>query len=420
MRVLGVLLLLIWPFALFAQSQDVPLVTVEADPEVVAVGQPVVVRVTVLVPTWLPSPPVFPSFEIPNVIVRLPSRASGPTSQKIESETWSGVSRAYRMYPMTAGSFGLPSQSIEVTYADPDNQSPIKVSVALPPVSFTAEIPEGAEDLDPLIVAENVTLDQSFEGPEDILNEGDAIIRTVEAKITGSSALFIPPLIETLENPSVQAYPKDGTVRETENRGVLSGSRQDSTTYVAQYGGTLALPDVTLRWFNTKTGKVETLVAEGRSFQIEAPDAPRTPLLSRQQWIALIGLVLIIALILVVFRRYVWGTLVAWRAERKARYLESEKYAARLVGQAMGSRDLSSTRNALAVWSMRLAPVGGIADQELEQSLLALGAAQFSENEAGKPDWTRVGAAFAAARKVRRAAQELRQDSNSLPPLNPF
>ena len=415
-----VLLLCLWPLCVSAQDQTPPIVTVEASPETVSVGQPVIVRVTVLVPTWLLSPPVFPSFEVPNVIARLPARASGPTSQRVNSETWSGVTRAYRMYPMVAGDFSLPAQEIEVTYADPDGSQPVTKTVALPPVRFTSEVPAGAEGLDPLIVAENLTMEQSFEGPKDKLSQGDAVVRTITAKITGSSPLFIPPLMPAVESDAVQVYPKDGRVTESEARGKLSGTRTDSATYVAQYGGQLVLPEVNRQWFNVDTGKVETATAKGRTYQVDAPARPREPLLSRQHWIALIGVVLLACVVLFVIRRYVWGSLVAWRQRRRQRFLESERYAARLVGQAMGSRDLSSTRNALAVWSMQLAPTGGAEDQELEASLLALGASRYSQKGVAKPDWRRLGDAFAAARKARKKAQEASLVDSVLPPMNPF
>ena len=76
MRCLILTIIVLAP-SIFAHAQEQPIVRVEVTPETVSVGESVELKVTVLVPTWLPEPPVFPSFEVPNVQVRLPERAAG-------------------------------------------------------------------------------------------------------------------------------------------------------------------------------------------------------------------------------------------------------------------------------------------------------------------------------------------------------
>ncbi len=78
-------------------------------------GQPLTLRLTVLSPTYLTSPPVWPSFEAPNLLIRLPEGATTPTSERIGGETWSGVSRRYRISPMIPGEFPIPPQEVVVT-----------------------------------------------------------------------------------------------------------------------------------------------------------------------------------------------------------------------------------------------------------------------------------------------------------------
>ena len=113
------LVLLAVPLASKAQEPAKPILRMEFKQTETIPGQPLVLRVTVLVPTWLPEAPVFPSLEVPNVMVRLPERASGPASERVKGETWSGVTRAYRLYPMKAGGFRIPPLPVTVTSADP-------------------------------------------------------------------------------------------------------------------------------------------------------------------------------------------------------------------------------------------------------------------------------------------------------------
>ena len=53
-----------------ALAQD-PLVEVDCEENTTIPGQPLSLRVPVLVPTWLPKPVVFPSLEAPNILVQL-------------------------------------------------------------------------------------------------------------------------------------------------------------------------------------------------------------------------------------------------------------------------------------------------------------------------------------------------------------
>ena len=60
-----------------------PVVRVSVAPEVVRVGEAAELTITVLVPTWFPKPPVYPSFELPNAMTQLPADSSYPTSERV-------------------------------------------------------------------------------------------------------------------------------------------------------------------------------------------------------------------------------------------------------------------------------------------------------------------------------------------------
>lgn len=409
----------LWVSAASAQENDAPIVRAEVSEDSIAVGQPVVLRVTILVPTWMPSPPQFPSFELPNVIVRLPERASGPVSEAINGETWSGVSRAYRMYPMVAGDFAIPGRPLRLTYAHPDTTDPITKELPLPPVAFTATVPKGAEVLDPMIVAEGLELKQVFEGPESTLAEGEAVKRIVTAQIKGTSALFLPPMIDPVENDAVQGYASEPVLKETENRGVLSGQRSETATYVARYGGTLELPEITLSWFNTTSGQVEVTTLEARDFTIEAPDKPREPLFTQRRTILLVAAVVLVSVLIWMVVRFAWPILRASIAARKTRHLASEAHAAQQVRAAIKARDLSRAASARAVWEMRLPLALPAQDQAFTDALLAVGAAQFRD-QADAANWPAVARAFDAARKGRLKVAQHAAKASALPPLNPF
>ena len=72
-------------------ARDQPVLRVAIEETETIPGQPINLRMTVLVPTFMPKPPVWPSFEAPNLLVRIPPRGGGPTSERIGGQTWSGV-----------------------------------------------------------------------------------------------------------------------------------------------------------------------------------------------------------------------------------------------------------------------------------------------------------------------------------------
>ncbi|KPA21555.1 hypothetical protein shim_22620 [Shimia sp. SK013] len=413
-RVLLALLMLGIGGEIRAQEISQPPVIVRAalPEEPPVVGQPIVLRVTVLVPTWLPQPPQFPSMETPNLIVRLPSRASNPVSETIEGETWSGVSRAYRLYPMVPGRFSLTQKSVGVTYADPETRAPISIDVPLGPIVFEATVPPGAEQLDPLIVAQGLTLTQELEGNDGVLGEGDALTRTVTAKITGSSALFLPPLIAPIETDAARAYPKEAAVSESEDRGVLSGMRLETTSYVAQFGGTLELPAISVQWFNTKTNKVETAQLNGATVEIDAPAAPREPVISRRQIVVVATILAILAATLRLSQRYVVPPVTAALQRRRARWFNSEAYASSLVTDAIRAHDLSQVYRALPLWEARCPGQSG---SGLQTALAAVGKGFYGKEPDGTEAWDALSDAFKVDRKSRLA----RSNPNILPPLNP-
>ncbi|MEO0820486.1 MAG: hypothetical protein AAF074_08670 [Pseudomonadota bacterium] len=238
-----------------ALAQD-PAQTPEAEPilraelasDTAVPGQPVVLRLTLLVPTWMPKPPELPSFDLPNLMVRLPSRSTTPVTEKIDGETWAGISRAYHLVPLVPGRIALAPQTVRVTYADPDGPEPRTATLTTPALSLTGTVPEGAEGLDPFVAGERFEITQEIEGEPGTLSPGDALVRRVRASIAGTAPMVIPPLIPPLippfsaeaVPPGLAAYPAEPEIDEKNERGKLSGTRLEAVTYVP--AGTVRSP----------------------------------------------------------------------------------------------------------------------------------------------------------------------------------
>ncbi|MDU9004782.1 hypothetical protein [Sedimentitalea todarodis] len=399
-----------------ASAQE-PQIGFELETDTVVVGQPLVLRIKVLVPTWMPNSPDFPTLEVPSLMVRLPERATNPISERIDGETWSGVQRAYRLYPLAAGEYQLPAGEVAITYADPDTTDPISYSTPLPDIGFEASLPKVAEHLSPPVLAKGFELEQTIDG-ESELAVGDAITRTLSAHIEGTTPVLIPQLAKESDATALRPYPKDPVVTESEDRGTLSGTRIETTTYVAQTDGTIALPEVAIDWFNLETGKIETAsVPEILLTVTGAPPKPPEPA-DIAKWLGLASLALAIG----------WGvfkwllpTIAQWMDAQHDNWRNSEHHAHHAVVAAIAQQDLFAVMVALNNWKA-FAPADASDNlADLNSALAKVGAARFGVGEQqDAPDhWRQVGALYRKARARIRTTRRASSTHSSLPPLNP-
>lgn len=409
---LALLLLLAAP----ATAQE-PLVRMELGETEVIPGQPVSLRLTVLVPTFLPAPPVWPSFEAPNLLVRI--GASGPTSEAIEGATWAGITRRYLITPMLPGPVALPSQQIVVTWADPDTSEPRRTVLAIDPLSVTGVVPEGAEGLDPFIAANALELAQTVEGETLGMVPGDGVIRTVTATIVGTSPMFLSALLPAHTIPGMRAYPDAPVVAETEDRGDLSGTRVERVTLVAEGGGAGAAPEVTIDWFNLTTGRVETTRVEAVALSVSGPPAASDPATRPRDWRAVMVSVVVGALGLVLaaaLLRLALPRLRAWAGRRRDAWRASEAFAYRRLTRMVRARDQASLYRALDTWAARVRGPDPRRDAQVAAALTALGAARYGPTPGNEArGWRALAQALSQVRSAPRSCQSAAR----LPPLNP-
>ncbi|MEM8812978.1 MAG: hypothetical protein AAGF59_10205, partial [Pseudomonadota bacterium] len=341
-------------FTPLAAAREIePIVTTEIEGSKAIPGQVIRLRVTVLVPTWLPRPPVFPSFEVPNVMVRLPERSSGPTSKRVGGETWSGVTRVYQMTPMVTGRFAIPEQVLTITYADPDTRVPVTVSGRTEPIVLEAVPPPGAEDLDPFIAASSLVLEQSIEGDPSELTPGESFERIVSARIEGVSPVFIPPLTRPIDTASLATYATEPVLVEVHERGRLSGSRTERVTFVAEAGGRLDAPQISVRWYNLKSETIEETTVPGFPITIRGPLPAAQSFDWRPLLPSILGTLLVAASTILATVR-LWPRFMSWKEKRLNAYRASETWAYREAAGAIRGRQLGDALNAIHLWLTRL------------------------------------------------------------------
>lgn len=410
MRYLVFLMLIALPSAVASQENlpGQPLITLDVPEQDVIVGQPAIVRLKVLVPTFMPSPPVFPSLEQENLLVRLPERASGPISETVNGETWSGVQRSYRLYPLSAGQIAFDAQDVGVTFADPETNDAVQVKVPLPPITLNAVVPDGARGLDPMIIATGFDLKQEVEGDTE-MQSGGAITRRLTTTISGTTPILIPALIPDTQDPLLRSYPKEPQFTETEDRSILSGQRVDETTYLARAGGQTQLPPITVQWYNLETDQIETIDLAAIELHLAAPKRGRPSVETITKSVALVALVT-----LAIWAALRWGMprIRNWNDARKRIYNASPEFAVEQLRRALRNADLSGAYSSLELWKTRSGDSKHAA--QLEAQLAQIGATRYRSKGTGTTaDWS---AALLALDTLVKTPRDVK---NPLPPLNP-
>ncbi|MDA7963976.1 hypothetical protein [Ruegeria sp.] len=417
MRLVLFILALFLASSVLAQTKA-PLVRVELSAEETVPGQAVDLRITVLVPTWMPKPVVFPSFEAPNLNVRLPERATNPVSESVDGETWSGISRRYRIMPMVPGQFQIPAQELVVTWADPDTNAPREDRAGVDAITVTGILPIGAEGMDPFIGATSLTLTQEVTGGTAPLAPGDSITRVVTATVKGTAPMFIPPLVQTPAIQGISTYPTEPVLTETSDRGVIGGTRVEQVTYLAQSGGEGAANAISVDWFNLESGQVETAMVEGFALTVDAPVARQATDLSLRVliWIG-IGCVAVIGLMWLAWRP-IESRWVRYRADRQARHLASVAFARDSMLEAIRNRDLVACLNALDLWADRAGGYDPRQDTAIKQALARIGEVRYGGSPASLDEVGAWGDLLQATRKLPAKNGKTRVHP-ALPPLNP-
>jgi len=410
---------LVWLIPAPSAAADLPepIVEVDFDTSQTIPGQFLPLRVTVLVPTWMPQPVVFPPLDAPNLRVRLPDRSTSPTSKRIDGEEWSGVSRRYLVSPMVPGWFTLPGGQVDITYADPDNTAvPLKASIKLDPLAIEGVVPEGAENLDPFLAATDLALSQELPEQTTDLKPGDSLRRTVTATITGASPMMVPQLMPPPQIGGFAAYADEPVLEESQDRGVLSGSRKEVITLMVQSNGAGELPPIELSWYNIETGKIETASLDPVRISASGAPAADQNLLARLNTRSLLALLAVagFSILLLVFA---WPRLAEHVRRRRQRFLAGKAHARKDLLTAIGRQDYPATVAALQTWAERPPRLYPAERQTVLDALRPLSSHRYgkSREKTETHAWTSLEKAVSRAGTGRQCAG----GKTGLPVLNP-
>ncbi len=422
-----------------------PILRATLDTSRIVVGQPVTLRIELLVPNYLTAPPAFPDLQLRNAVTRPLGNLN--LSETHEGITYAGIRHEVAIHPQEPGSYAISGQSIGFTYAvEPPRAQ--EATLALPPLAFEATIPEAAQGLDPFIAAARLTLRQAIDRPPGDLKVGDAVTRTVTIEAEGVPAMLLPSA-SPVAPEGIAVYPAQPALQDKtgQRSGTLTGTRTDRASYMMEKPGDYILPGIDIAWWNLREQKIEHARAEPVALRVMADpalppgsvDAPTTASWWRgiaativDNWLSAalaIGALSVVAW----FSPRMLNAARGWRQRRHATWLQSEAFLFASLRQAARRNDATATYFALVSWLARFDPVApdrtigalraAARDPALDRQLALIETRLFAPVIGEQPDCSprRLLRRIAAARRnLRRRLVFRRHDTQPLmATLNP-
>ena len=450
MRYAPVILALLWlPLAgqgAYAQQGALPepILNVGIDPPRVVVGQKTLLRIEVLAPNYMTSPPELPDFQVRNAVTR--QLQSVNINDERNGIGYAGVRFEFAIYPQEPGAYAVAGQKLTVRYAA-EPPATREAVLALPQIAFEAFIPDAAATLRPFVAASRLSAEQTLQRTSDQLKAGDAVTRTVTIKAEGLPAMLLPPqsfaTIEGLALYPAQPSLEDHVDGRTD---AMTSARVDSATYMLQRPGNYVLPAIDIAWWNMGSGKIERVHLDEVPLAVAAnPAEPAASaeggqgarlsvngildLVTEHWMLALLALVTLGAASW--FAPGVFRVVAANWKRRRAAYMQSEGFFFDRLRRTARSGDASATYFALLDWLQRFGPAApdhtiqslkvAANDAALDAELGSIERQLF----AARPDhehWSsrRLLRQVTAARRDLRRRAAARSASRQLPPeLNP-
>jgi hypothetical protein len=192
------------------------------------------------------------------------------------------IELTYAIFPNTSGELTIPAVRFEAII--PERRDPYsnsffsrggkrmylnseeqKITIMPRPVSY------GSGEWLP---SKGITLSERWSRPLDELVAGEPITRTVYIGAQGLTSAQLPPLA-IHAGDDLKVYPDQPQLKDDVSSNGVTGTRIESVAIVPSKGGSIRLPDITLKWWDTTTNQVKETTLTGPTLTVKP--AANTP-----------------------------------------------------------------------------------------------------------------------------------------------
>lgn len=237
----------------------------------VHVGEKVTLVLDIYTSQWFPQSPEVLPFSVDDAIVLRVEKFATNFSDTLAGESFAVQRREYLIFPQRSGPFVVPG--IELQVATPGQERTVHLRTE--PLLLSANtLPESAIP-GRILVADSVELTEHYANDNTTLKVGDALERHIRIEASEVPAMLIapppwPPVASVRQQSSHQSR------RDRVNRGELVGHYTETRHYLFEKPGTIKLPPLQLRWWQSPAGEWRTATLPARELQIaEGPLSQR-------------------------------------------------------------------------------------------------------------------------------------------------
>lgn len=374
-----IILLLLFQAAICSAQNNV-LSEVSINHKSVYVGQPVEVSVGIFTPTWFTQGVNFGNIKVNGAFTVYFRSVS--TSKKINGKNYAGVVAIYNVFPYDDEDLVFPSLEMVVETPNEGGFKGIKRSVKTKSRNIDVKAVPNGYNANDWLVANNVNVNESWQGDLKTVKVGDVVQRTVFRKVYGTVSELIPPVSwDSIQGVSI--YPTRSSINTEKTKTAISATRTEGVRYLFEKEGTITLPEITITWWNPNQNKLLKRTLKEKiidvlpnpdlgmletvkdSLQIDNQEISETS--SDKEAVKILGLslkdflmYLIVFLICtyLIYKFLKWlliskGLLAKWK-QKRLEALASEQHFFKIFLKQVSNKNKKEAINALYLWIDRL------------------------------------------------------------------
>ncbi len=289
------------------------------------------------------------SFDLPELPQTVFVKVGNPVvgSETVEDEQFVTQRHEFAIYTQRSGEVVIPSFQILFAGKKSPLGEPEPVEAETPELRFQSKRPPGSASMGVVLATDQMECSQSWNPADQVpLLAGDVVERTILREAVGTTSMLMSPVSSDIP-VGVRVYTSTPQVEDRTSRGEVNAVRRETLKYQFERQGTFDLPDISLAWWNTRSGELERMTLPGRSISVEAgvlaeSDATKE---AANPWV-IIGGILGGGFLVWVCRPPAKKLFSIWHTHRH----NAVASAARQVEAACQSNDAHATYAALLTW----------------------------------------------------------------------
>ena len=190
------------------------------------------------------------------------------------------IEQRFALFPERSGPMTIPAisvtSSVQLQAQGRTRRSGIRVSteeITLNVLPIPDIYPADAAWLP----ATGVSVNQRWTPAEQRVNVGDPLTFEVSVRVEGNRGSAIPPVLLPLPTDRFKIYPAAPEMAESADTGAVVGIRQARYALIPTAPGPLAVPDLTVTWWDTEADRLRQARAAVAPLDIIGPPPPVTP-----------------------------------------------------------------------------------------------------------------------------------------------